>query len=117
MFDKLFKEHGKCIKVFLGKETVVDPYEKNVEISYLPSIPIRGIVTDLVSSQIQYKMPGIVTDKAKEIIVDKKYESFLKMSQYMVIENESYEGWKVYGRLQYRIEGDFLRMYVYYKQI
>ena len=113
MIDDIFKEQGKCIKVYLAKETKVDPYEKNVELTYLAPITLRALVTDFTFSQIRYKMPGIETDKSKEIIVSKSKRSLLEKSQKIMIDGEFYEGWRVNGRMQMREEGDTVRVYVY----
>jgi len=114
--ENLFKEKSECIKIFCGQETIVDPYEKNVEVTMMNSIPIKGIVTDLIASQMIWKIPGITPNKAKEIIVKKKYENLLKASQKIQIRGEFYYGWRIDGQLQYRIEQDYLRAYVYIKK-
>ena len=114
--DKLFKEKAKTIKIFCGISQEIDPYEKNVEITMLNPFPIKAIVTDLVATQSQWKMPGIVTEKAKEIIIEKKYESLLLKSRKIQIDNDYYVGWKQNGRLQYRIEDKYLRVYIYIKK-
>lgn len=114
--EELFKEKSKTIRIYLGTETEVDPYEKNVETTMLNPLPIKAIVTDLTASQSQWKMVGIVADKAKEIIINKRYESLLLKSQKIQVDNDYYIGWKQNGRLQYRIEGDYLRAYIYIKK-
>ena len=114
--DKLFRDHAINIGIILSKEQVVDPYEKNKEHVLLNPLPIKAIVTDLVFSQIQWKMPGVITDKAKELIIQKKKENLLLQSYRIKIGNEYYYGWKVNGRLQYRVEGNYIRVYVYIKK-
>lgn len=111
--DRLFKEKSQKIRIVLATEQILDPFEKNVAFSELPSLPINAIVTDLTMTQANYKMPGIVTDKTKEIIIEKKYESLLLKSYRIKVDNDYYVGWKQNGRLQYRIEGDYLRAYIY----
>jgi len=115
--EELFREKAECVKIYPGTETIVDPYEKNVEVSMLNPVPVKAIVSDLVASQSMWKIPGIEANKAKEIIIKKKYENLLKASQKIDIRGEFYYGWKVNGQLQYRIEDDYLRAYVYFKQI
>lgn len=111
--DKLFKEKSQKIRIILATEKETDPYEHTVDFTELPSFPINAIVTDLTASSSQWKMIGIVTDKAKEIIIEKKYESLLLKSYRIKVDNDYYIGWKQNGRLQYRIEGDYLRAYIY----
>ena len=114
--NEFFDNVGKTIKIYLSTETIVDPYEKNVVETYLNPFPIKAIVTDLIASQAIWKMPGITTDKAKEIIIRKKFESLILKSSKIQIDGEDYLGWKQNGRLQYRIEGNFLRAYIYIKK-
>lgn len=115
--DKLFKEQSEWIRIYIGKETVEDKFEKNISVVLLNPYPVRAIVTDIIFSQIQWKMPGLTTEKAKEIIINKKKENLLKASQKIKIQGEYYYGWKVNGKLQYRIEGNYIRAYVYYKKV
>lgn len=111
--DKLFKEIARPIKIYLATETVNDPYEKDVTETFLNPLPIKAIITDLTTTKAQYAMAGIITDKAKEIIIEKKYESLLLKSRKIEVDNDYYIGWKRNGRLQYRNEGNFIRAYIY----
>ena len=111
--DKLFKEFSQYISVYPSQITVADPYEKNVTLSYLNPLPIKAIVTDLIASQINWKIPGIVTNKAKEIFVEKKYRSLIEFSYKIKINNEYYVCWKVNNNMQIREEQDYLRIYCY----
>jgi len=115
--ENLFRNKSEYIRIYMGTETINDPYEKDVSVTMLNPMPIKAIVTDLIASQSVWKMPGIEANKAKEIIIKKKYENALKASQKMKIRGEFYNGWRVNGKLQYRIEGDYLRAYVYYKKV
>ena len=112
----LIKENGKWIKIFLGKEIKIDPFSEETTATLFNSIPIKGLVTDLTFAKIQWAMPGVMSDKAKEIIIPKSKESLLQQSQKLKIDDEYYEGWRQNGKLQYRIEGDYLRAYVYLKK-
>ena len=114
--DEVFENHSKCIKIYLATETETDPYEHTKELSFLNPVPIKGIVQDLTFAQSQWKMPGITTDKAKEIVVKKIHRSLLEMSYKIEIEGEIYDGWRVNSRLQYRIEGEYIRCYIYVKK-
>lgn len=114
--DELFKEQSTYIRIYLGTETETDPFEHTVEETLLNSIPIKAIVTDISPASSQWKMPGIVSEKTKQIIIKKKYESMLKMSRKIEIDNEDYYGYKTNGRLNYVIEGEYLKAYVYIKK-
>ena len=114
--NELFDDIGKTIRIYLATETILDPIEKNVELTYLNPFPIKAIITDLVATQSQWKMAGIVTEKAKEIIIRKKYRSLLEKSYKIEVDGDFYNGWKVNGRMQIREEGNFCRVYIYIKK-
>lgn len=111
--EDLIKDFGTCIKLYIGKETITDPYEKTVEVTLSNPIPMKAIVVDLVASQIQWKLPGVKTSKAKELILDKSNLSLVLKSQKFEIEREFYKGWKENNKLQYREEGNTIRLYIY----
>jgi len=113
----VFRETSRTIYLYPGLETVTDPFEKTVETTLLNPLPIKAIITDLTFTKIQYAMPGIETDKAKEIIIEKKYETLLKQSYKIKVDNDFYEGWQINSRLQYRIEGNYIRAYIYIKKV
>lgn len=117
--DNLFKEKSQYIRIYLGKETIQDPYEKNVSVTMQNPIPIKAIVTDLTSAKAQWAMPGIITDKAKEIIIRKKDRPMLEMSQKIQVvgDTDYYEGWKTNGKMQIREEGNYCRVYIYIKKV
>lgn len=114
--EELFREKSQKIRIYLATETIDDPYEKNVKLKELNPLPIRAIVTDLTASSAQWKMIGIVADKAKEIIVEKKYRSLIEKSYKIEVNGDFYNGWKINGRLQIREEGNYLRCYIYIKK-
>lgn len=114
--EKLFKEMAQKIRIYLATSTVVDPYEKNTIESYLNPLPIKAIVTDLTASSAQWKMVGIVTDKAKEIICEKKYRSLVEQSYKIEVNGDYFNGWKINGRMQIREEGNYCRIYIYIKK-
>ncbi len=117
--ENLFKEHAKNIKVYIARETIIDPYEKNVELTNLNPLPLKAIVTDLTTSQATWKMPGIEVSKAKELIIEKKYRSLIEKSQKITIQRDTadYYGWKDNAgkNMQIREEGDYIRLYIYSK--
>lgn len=113
-FKDLIQREGKIIRIYIGKETQSDPFEKNVSISMENPIPIKGLVTDLVSSQIQWKIPGIRTEEAKELIIPKRHRGLIEMSHKIQINNYDYIGWRDNnGKMQIREEGNYIRCVVY----
>lgn len=117
--DDLFNAQSQKIRIFLGCEVETDPYEKTTTTTYLNPIPISAVVSELIWSQISYKLPGILTDKAMEIVVRKKHRALLEQSQKIQIEcdGDYYEGWKQNGKMQIRTEGDYVRCYIFKKQV
>ena len=115
--NEFFDYVGETIKIYTAKETIEDPYEKNVSLTRLNSLPVKAIVTDLIASQVNWKMPGIVTNKAKELIIKKKYRSLLEKSEVIEVRSELYEGWRINRAMQIREEGDFLRVYIYIRKV
>jgi len=114
--DSLFKEKSKYIKIYVGKETIADPYEKNKTTVHLNPISIRAIISDISPASSQWKMPGIITAKTKQIIIKKKFKSLIEQSQKIIIDSETYYGWRINGRLTYTIEDKYLRCYIYIKK-
>ena len=115
--DRMFKELAVPIKIYIGTETEDDPFTHTVTETLLTPIPIKAIVTDLSNTKAQYAMPGIETEKSKEIIIRKIHKDMLIMSRKIYVDGDDYEGWKVSGRLQFRTEGSFIRAYVYIKKV
>lgn len=119
MLEEIFKTEGQCIRVYMGVEISQDPFEKNVAVTLLNPIPIKALVRDLIASQVTWKMPGIETAKAKEIIVEKRHRTLLEKSHKIELKENNkcvdFEGWRVMGRMQIREDGDFLRVYLYSK--
>lgn len=111
---ELIREEGKWIKIFLGKETQTDPFEKSVSIATINPIPIRGLVTDLVASQTQYKMPGIRTEQGKEIIIPSSKRTLIEQSHRIEIDGDKFMGWRDNnGKMQIRQEGNYIRILVF----
>lgn len=109
---------GEYIYIYTGQEKVLDKYEKNVKIEYNNGLPIIAIVVDLVADSINWKMPGVVTNGAKEIFIFDKYLSLIEQSEKIEIRGEFYEGWRLEGRMQIRrMAKNVIRLYVYRKLV
>jgi hypothetical protein len=117
----LFRDHSQPIRLYPSITSIEDPYEHKSSNVTLNPVTIRAIVTDLAFEKVTWAMPGIVTDNAKQIIIQARDLSILLNSQWIEITQdgitEQYEGWKVNGRLQYKREGEepykFVRAYIY----
>ena len=114
--NDFFKRHCERILIYFAKESVTDPYRKTREYEIISSTPISAIVSDLISTQMQWKMPGIDANKGKEIIFHKRYLETIKSCYKIKIKSDYYEGWRVNGQLQYREIDDYIRAYIYIKK-
>lgn len=114
--DELFKEQSIRIKIYLSIPSENDPYEKDVTLEELPSLPISAIVTDLSFSKVQWSMPAVLTDKAKEIVIEKRHKNLFEQAYKIEIEDELFDAWKINGKTQYKIEQDYLRAYIFIKK-
>lgn len=123
LLDDVMKTQGTWLRIYVAKEMIQDPYEKDVSVTYMNPISIRAIIEDLTATQAAYKMPGIKVSKIKDILVDVKYRSLLEKSSKIEIKGEFYEGWREFGKLQIREQPGvgngtgYLRLYVYTKGV
>ena len=117
--ERLFEKFEKKIQVYLATQTVSDPYTKSTTDLIVTQVPIKGIVSELSAGSIGYKMPGIVTEKAMQLMVLKKYRTLIEKSYKLQIvgEAEFFEGWKLNGRMQIIEIGDYIKVYIYKKQV
>jgi len=115
--DKLFKEMSQCIKVFIGTETELDPFEKNVETVLLNPVFINAIVTDLTSTQMSWKSAGIVKEQGIQLIIKKNKKSLIEQSQKIEVNGVDYCGWKTNDKMEIRTNGNYINVYAYRKQV
>ena len=119
----LFREHLTPIRIYPSITSTADPYDKHTTEIELNPITIKAVVTDLAFEKVTWVLPGVVTDNAKQIIIEARDLSILLNSQWIEIKDfktgviEQYEGWRVNGRLQYKREGEesfpVVRAYIY----
>jgi len=114
--EDFFREYSQFIRAYRAITVIEDPLEKNVSVTYLPPIAVKALIKDLIASQISWKIPGISTDKAVEIIIQKRDRSIIENSYKIEINGEIYESWKSNGKMQIRTLGDYCRIYCYLKR-
>lgn len=122
LLDDVMKVQGEYIKLYLAKETVEDPFEKNVSLSTLNPISVRAIVEDLTSAQAVWKMPGVKVAKVKDICVEARHRKLLELSSKIEIQGEMYHGWREFGKMQLRDQPGvgtkgYVRVYAYIKAV
>ena len=89
---ELLKKHEntKNIKIYLGKEVIEDPYEKNVSIELQNPITIQGFVYTISPESIKWKYEGLIPYGSKSIICDKSYANLFKLAEKIEIDDEDY---------------------------
>jgi len=114
---ELFDSTAQTVYIHIARETIADPTEKNVELRYLPPYSIKAIVTDLTTTQAMWKLQGIHVRRAKEMLIQAKDFSLITKSHKIVIEGNTYYGWKDNAgtNIQYRKEGEYYKVLVYSK--
>jgi len=110
---ELIEEQGKWIRIYPAREVKVDPYEDEIDYEILQPIAVKAIVADLTFSQAEWKIKGITVDKAKEIILPKRYKGIIEHSYLVEIDEDFYKAWRVNGKMQIREEGEYIRIYIY----
>jgi len=117
IMSEFFRNQSQTILIYPATITTADPYKENKTVSYLNPIAIRAIVTDLIMSQIVWKLPGIKTTKAKEVLIEARNNSLLEQSYKIEIDSETYYAWKdnAGDNIQKRKEGNYYRILVYKK--
>jgi hypothetical protein len=118
LFDDILKQQGKWLRIYTGKETIQDPYEKNVKTVNMNPISIKAVVEDLTSTQAKWKIPGTEISQIKDVIIEYKHKKLLEQSTKIEYNGESYEGWREFGKIQFReLAGvgcnGYLRVYIY----
>jgi hypothetical protein len=116
MIEDFFNKHKSRIILNFAKETNESVYRNEPTYTIVAHTHIDALVNDLNATQIQWKMQGINSSKAKQIIFHKRHLESFKSAYSLRIDSEDYEGWKANGQLQYRAYGDYIQAYVYIKR-
>ena len=114
-FDKLFKEKSQKILIYYSYQEETDPYEHTFNAFYMNPVPVDAIVSDLMASQVAYKMPGASVSRAKELYVPKDKKDVIEMSVKIEIDGEIYQSWKGEAgrKLQIKDLGELIQIYVF----
>jgi len=106
----ILKNEGKLTKilVYSAKDTIVDPYEKNTDKTFLNPMPIDGLARDLSPESLVWKYFGQIPMGSKEIICEKKYINALKIADkikigdnYYKVRKDDSKGWAIQERVDY----------------
>jgi len=126
LIEDIFRSQARWVRVYTGIEEIIDPFEGTVTVQYLNPIPIRAIIEDFTTTQMQWKMPGIKTSNAKELFIESKYRPLIEMSQKIEFNGDMYEGWRENGKMQIREQsgaasnsarryGGYIKLYIFTK--
>jgi len=108
----ILKNEGKLTKVLIysAKDTIVDPYEKNTDKTFLNPMPIDALTRDLSPESLVWKYFGQIPMGSKEIICEKKYINALKIADkikigdnYYKVRKDDSKGWAIQERVDYII--------------
>lgn len=108
----ILKNEGKLTKVLVysAKDTIVDPYEKNTDKTFLNPMPIDALTRDLSPESLVWKYFGQIPMGSKEIICEKKYINALKIADkikigdnYYKVRKDDSKGWAIQERMDYII--------------
>jgi len=108
----ILKNEGKLTKVLVysSKDTIVDPYEKNTDKTFLNPMPIDALARDLSPESLVWKYFGQIPMGSKEIICEKKYINALKIADkikigdnYYKVRKDDSKGWAIQERVDYII--------------
>ena len=108
----ILKNEGKLTKVLVysAKDTIVDPYEKNTDKTFLNPMPIDALARDLSPESLVWKYFGQIPMGSKEIICEKKYINALKIADkikigdnYYKVRKDDSKGWAIQERVDYII--------------
>lgn len=116
----LFDTEAVWIRIYVGVESIADPFEKNVTAFILNPFSIKALVFDVADEKAQWIMPGIKFSKIKGMYVARRCLSLLENSQMIELKNSSglmerFEGFRENGKMKIREEGGYLRVYIYSK--
>ncbi len=84
--DKMFKQLAKSIRVYIAKESIIDPFEKNVSRLNLNPISIKAIVSTVSPEKLNWKFYGMKVQEAKELIIKKNDLNLIRLSHKIEID-------------------------------
>lgn len=92
--ERVFREDAEIVKIYLGKETIQDPFEQNVTVSFQNPIPIEAIISTVSPEKAVWKIYGIKVMEAKDLIVRDKHISLFRLSQKVTIDGNEFYPYK-----------------------
>jgi len=87
---EMIEEYMRKVVLYIGEETVNDPYEKTKTVTLWNPITIKGLIKEIGFSGLKYKYYGSLSTGSKELICNKKYLNLLKVTRKILIDGEEY---------------------------
>lgn len=87
------KREGRLQQVLIypGVEIINDPYEKTVDTTYMPALPIDAIVNQVSAEAIHWKYFGNVPMKSIQVLAPVETESLFKTARKIEYNGEQYQ--------------------------
>jgi hypothetical protein len=97
--NNLFKDERYSKKIYLSFSSSYagddyDGYEKNLTVSNLNPICIKGYVREINPEALVWKQYGLANIGAKEVLCEQKYDSYFRKCTKITIDGEKYQVFK-----------------------
>lgn len=92
----LFRGEGqlKTLYVYSAKETQIDPYEKNVSLTTMNPLPIKGLIRQVSYEALHWKYYGEIPVGSIEVIAEKKYLTLFRTADKIKYRDDYFKTWK-----------------------
>lgn len=114
VLKNIIRTEGKYVNVFIGKETTKNSLTGDVTVTYSANNPIKGLLEDMSDASAVYKIPGVATTKSKIFVCHKSNRGIIEASHKIVIDEETYYGYKdgAGSKIRIKCEGNYIRVYL-----
>ena len=112
---RLFKDKAKQVLFCLEKKSS-DKYglKGDSELDYKTFFAVNALIYDIGFASITWKLPGVQTEEAKEMIIEKDKLSILLNTNYIIIDGIEFYSWKDNSnKTRYKDMGDYVSVYIY----
>lgn len=92
--EKMFRQLAKSIRIYIAKESILDPFEKNISRTDLNPISIKAIVSTVTPEKLSWKFYGLKVIEAKELIIEQNNLNLIRMSHKIEIDGINFLSYK-----------------------
>lgn len=88
----LMKQENKLEKLLIYNaiSTIVNPYEKTKEVTYMNPLPIYGMIRQISTESLKWKYDGKIPALSIEVICELKYESLFRTAKKIEYDGQYY---------------------------